>query len=72
LLTGTQASFFAAKAIFLRALERVESLTVTPATFSRYSCLFVSLANGRSSISASRSLLAFSSSLGFLPGLYPA
>src|SRR5215212_5890529 len=36
------------KPIFLRALERVDSLTESPATFSRYSCLSESLAKGRS------------------------
>ena len=53
------------------ALERVDSLTKTPATFSRYSRLCSSLAKGRSCTSASRSLLAFSSTLGLLPGAFP-
>src|SRR5215208_6096559 len=64
-------SFFRPKPIFLRALERVDSLTETPATLRRYSRLSASLAKGRSSTSASRSLLAFSSSRGFLPGAFP-
>jgi hypothetical protein len=71
LLTGTQRPFFRPKPIFLRALERVDSLTETPATFSRYSRLSASLAKGRASTSASKSLLAFSSSRGFLPGAFP-
>ena len=70
-LTRTQRPFFRPKPIFLRALERVDSLTETPATFSRYSRLSASLANGRSFTSASRSLLAFSSSRGLLPGALP-
>src|SRR5688500_4870689 len=70
-LTRTQRPFFRPKPICLNALERVDSLTLTPATRSKYSCLSESLANGRSSTSASRSLLAFSSSLGLLPGAFP-
>ena len=53
------------------ALERVDSLTERPATFFRYSRLSFTLAKGRSSTSASRSLLAFSSSRGFLSGAFP-
>src|SRR3712207_663651 len=41
-------------------LERVDSLTDTPAALRRYSCLCLSFANGRSSTSASSSFLAFS------------
>jgi hypothetical protein len=66
-LARTQRPFFRPKPIFRITLERVDSLTETPATFFKYSCLSESLAKGRSSTSASRSLLAFSSSLGFLP-----
>jgi hypothetical protein len=49
------------------------SLSETPATCSEYSCLCLSLAKGGSSCaSPSRSLLAFLSSLGFLPGAFPS
>jgi hypothetical protein len=69
-LTHIQRQFMRSKPILRNALERVDSLTETPATCSKYSCLYLSLANGHSSMSASRSLLAFSSSSRLLLGAF--
>jgi hypothetical protein len=68
----TQSPFFRLKPMRLRAREMVDWLTCTPATFLRYSHLSKSLAQGRSSTSASNSLFALSESFGRLPGAFPA
>src|SRR5918995_428884 len=70
-LTRTQRPFFRPKPIERIARERVDSLTDTPAALRRYSCLCLSVVNGRSSTSASSSFLAFSSRVGLLPGAFP-
>jgi hypothetical protein len=54
----------------LRTLETVESLTSTPRTRRKNSRLCGKVAAGRSWRSASRSLLALSSSLGLEPGRF--
>jgi hypothetical protein len=54
----------------LRTLETVESLTSTPLTRRKNSRLSGKVAAGRSSRSASSSLLAPSSSLGLDPGRF--
>jgi hypothetical protein len=69
--TRTQRPFFRPKPIERIVRERVDSLTEMPSALCRYSCLCLSLANGRSSTSASSSFLAFSSSVGLLPGAFP-
>ncbi len=56
--------------IRLSSRETVESLTSTSHTFSRNSRLSASVAAGRSSRSASKSLRAFSLVFGFEPGLF--
>src|SRR5215212_2557090 len=61
---------FGLKPIFLKSLERVDSLTEIPTTSLRKRHLSLRVAAGRSSTSASRSFLALSSSLALEPGCF--
>src|SRR3712207_1867512 len=69
-LARTHPSFFRVQPIRLSIRLTVESLTPTPATRLRNSRLWGSVAAGRSWRSASKSLLAVSSSLGLEPGRF--
>src|ERR671938_993255 len=57
-LTSTHCPFFLVNPIRLRVRQTVDLLTLNPASASRYSHLWWSLAKGRSLRSASSSLLA--------------
>src|SRR5829696_7311137 len=70
-LAGTHCPFFLVNPIRLRARQRLDLLTLNPASVPRYSHLWWSLAKGRSLRSASTSLLARSSTFGRLPGALP-
>ena len=69
-LARTHRSFFLLHPIRLSIRLTVDSLTLTPATFRRYSRLWGSVAPGRSSMSDSRSFLALSSIFGWEPGRF--
>ena len=68
-LGGVSPPFFLVEPIRAMVRQIVERLTKTPAAAFRYSRLSQSVTKGRSSRSAASNLLAFSSSLGFKPGL---
>src|SRR2546423_12407747 len=68
--TRTQSPFFRVNPIRFKSRETVELLTLSPHTLSRNCRLSESVAAGRCSRSASSSLLAFWSVLGWEPGLF--
>src|SRR4051794_35499824 len=68
--TRTQSPFFRVNPIRFKSRETVESLTLILHTLSRNCRLSESVAVGRCSKSASSSLLAFWSVLGWDPGLF--